>query len=102
MCSKPEKSAKSIHSSSKSDSVRSSMFRRSKTENTDAQTNSGPPSSTSNASLDAEDQIGLDDMAISPDVDLARTLNQYSMASDLWHYSTMDWGRRCTFINILK
>lgn len=102
MCSKPVKPAKSMHSSSKSGSVRSSIFRRSKTENTDSQTNSGPPSSTSNASLDAEEQIGLDDMAISPDVDLSRTLNQYSMASDLWHYSTMDWGRRCKYPYILE
>jgi hypothetical protein len=95
MCSKPVKPAKSIHSSSKSGSIRSSTFWRSKTDASASQTNSGPPSSTSNASLNEEEQIGLEEMAISPDVDLTRTLNQYSMASDLWHYSTMDWGRRC-------
>jgi hypothetical protein len=39
----------------------------------------------------------MEDLAGTREPDMSRVLNQYALASDLWHYSTMDWGRRCKF-----
>jgi hypothetical protein len=42
----------------------------------------------------------MSDLAGTREPDMSRVLNQYALASDLWHYSTMDWGRRCEFQDI--
>jgi hypothetical protein len=58
---------------------------------------SSPESSTVESSINIEDGLKMSDLAGTREPDMSRVLNQYALASDLWHYSTMDWGRRCEF-----
>jgi hypothetical protein len=92
MHSNPIKPAKSLRTS-RSSSLRSSIL-RSKAE-AEAKPNAD---GSQGSSVDTEESIGMDDIDINIEPDLSKTLNQYALASDLWHYSTMDWGRRCKSI----
>lgn len=92
MQSNPVKPAKSLRTS-RSSSLRSSI-RRSQSK-ADVSEPSKEGSQTGSAA-DTEEGIGMDEIDINIEPDLSKTLNQYALASDLWHYSTMDWGRRCT------
>jgi hypothetical protein len=47
------------------------------------------------ARLGPEEKIGMGEMQDLNRTDLLRNLNQYLLADDIWHYSTVDWGRRC-------
>ena len=47
--------------------------------------------------LGDEEKDGMISMEDLTKVDLVRNLNQYLLADDIWHYSSVDWGRRCTY-----
>ncbi|KAF2667478.1 hypothetical protein BT63DRAFT_480436 [Microthyrium microscopicum] len=92
MCSNPIKPAKSIRSSKTS--IKSSPIGTSIRNVLSKSRRTSPESSTMESSVDVEDNIRMEDFGLSNEPDMNRVLNQYALASDLWHYSTMDWGRR--------
>ena len=46
-------------------------------------------------SLCSEESIGMTEMMHSTQLDMVRDLNHYQLVDDVWHWSTVDWGRRC-------
>jgi hypothetical protein len=47
------------------------------------------------AALDSESSIGLTEMMHSTQLELVRDLSHYQLVDDVWHWSTVDQGRRC-------
>jgi hypothetical protein len=92
MHSNPVKPARSLRTS-RSASLRSSSLRS----KADAEAKANAEGSQMGSSADTEEGIGMDEIDINIEPDLSKTLNQFALASDLWHYSTMDWGRRCEY-----
>lgn len=81
----------------------SSVFRRSK--NTPVSTTSSekplgrvsPEESVLDPSLNSRELIGMiPGSGLCSQSDFAETLNPYFLANEIWHYSSVDWGRRCT------
>ncbi|KAI4687904.1 uncharacterized protein J4E88_003497 [Alternaria novae-zelandiae] len=48
--------------------------------------------------LDSESSIGLTEMMQSTQLELVRDLSHYQLVDDVWHWSTVDQGRRCKFL----
>lgn len=48
--------------------------------------------------LDLEESIGMTEMMHSTQLDMVRDLSHYHIVDEVWHWSTVDWGRRCTCI----
>jgi hypothetical protein len=46
-------------------------------------------------SLDSEQSIGMTDMMHSTQLEMVRDLSHYHIVDEVWHWSTVDWGRRC-------
>lgn len=46
------------------------------------------------ASLDSEESIGMSEMMHSTQLDMIQDLGHYQLVDDVWHWSTVDWGRR--------
>jgi len=46
-------------------------------------------------SLDSEESIGMTDMMHSTQLEMFRDLSHYHIVDEVWHWSTVDWGRRC-------
>ncbi|KAJ4367518.1 hypothetical protein N0V83_007101 [Neocucurbitaria cava] len=46
------------------------------------------------ASLDLEESIGMSEIMQSTQLEVVRDLNHYQLVDDVWHWSTVDWGRR--------
>lgn len=60
---------------------------------------SSPDSSThASSSHDAENQIGLMNSASPSNYRSMDDLNIYNMANNIWHFQTVDWGRRCKIL----
>lgn len=57
--------------------------------------NIDPEDSMLDVTLGSEERFGLPEMTSSIRSDIVRSLNQYTLADDIWHYSSVDWGRRC-------
>ncbi|KAF2120550.1 hypothetical protein BDV96DRAFT_565077 [Lophiotrema nucula] len=51
-------------------------------------------SSTNNDSLDSEESIGMTDMMHSTQLELVRDMSHYHIVDEVWHWSSVDWGRR--------
>ena len=51
--------------------------------------------SQENADLDSEESIGMTEMMHSTQLDMVRDLSHYHIVDEVWHWSTVDWGRRC-------
>jgi hypothetical protein len=49
------------------------------------------------ASLDSESSIGLSELMHSTQLEMVQDLSHYQLVDDVWHWSTVDWGRRCKF-----
>jgi hypothetical protein len=45
--------------------------------------------------LDSEGSIGMTDMMHSTQLEMVRDLSHYHIVDEVWHWSTVDWGRRC-------
>ncbi|OCK82651.1 hypothetical protein K432DRAFT_433379 [Lepidopterella palustris CBS 459.81] len=54
----------------------------------------GSQKSSKQASLDSEECVGLSDMMHSTQMDLVHNLSHYHIVDEVWHWSTVDWGRR--------
>jgi len=48
--------------------------------------------------LHSESSIGLTEMMQSTQLELVRDLSHYQLVDDVWHWSTVDQGRRCKFL----
>ncbi|KAF2856212.1 hypothetical protein T440DRAFT_463549 [Plenodomus tracheiphilus IPT5] len=46
------------------------------------------------ASLDSESSIGMSDLMHSTQLEMVQDLSHYQLVDDVWHWSTVDWGRR--------
>lgn len=46
-------------------------------------------------SLDSEESIGMTEMMHSTQLEVVRDLSHYHIVNDVWHWSSVDWGRRC-------
>ena len=53
--------------------------------------------SSKDDSLDSEESIGMTDMMHSTQLEMVRDLSHYHIVNDVWHWSSVDWGRRCEF-----
>lgn len=54
--------------------------------------------SVSDPSVDVEDQIGVQELRAQRAADIGiLDMNQYTLADEVWHWSAVDWGRRCKF-----
>ncbi len=49
------------------------------------------------ASLDSEESIGMTEMMHSTQLEMVRDLSHYHIVDEVWHWSTVDWGRRCKY-----
>ncbi|KAL5393486.1 hypothetical protein DPSP01_000302 [Paraphaeosphaeria sporulosa] len=44
--------------------------------------------------VDSEESIGMTEMMHSTQLDMVRDLSHYHIVDEVWHWSTVDWGRR--------
>ncbi|KAF2428914.1 hypothetical protein EJ08DRAFT_591732 [Tothia fuscella] len=86
MCSPTVEGGDSERSSTGSSS-RSSFFHRGGRNG-----RNGPNGSSSNNST-LEERIGMQNLE-SSQIDIVAAMNPYKFATEIWHYSTVDWGRR--------
>jgi hypothetical protein len=47
--------------------------------------------------LESEESIGMTEMMQSTQMDLVRDMSHYHIVDEVWHWSSVDWGRRCRF-----
>ncbi|KAF2401545.1 hypothetical protein EJ06DRAFT_492863 [Trichodelitschia bisporula] len=102
MCSSPLKYSRSAYTSKSNISSTSSSRRRAPDRSDHESHKPSPTSSSLDPSLDLEERIGLDELKLA-DPNYNDTLNQYVLANEIWHYSTVDSGRRylCLGFNTL-
>lgn len=65
------------HKSNKSDSIKAKVKEANRT------------------ALDSEESIGMTELMHSTQLEMVRDLSHYQLVDDVWHWSTVDWGRRC-------
>ncbi|KAH7080463.1 hypothetical protein BKA63DRAFT_244239 [Paraphoma chrysanthemicola] len=46
------------------------------------------------ASLESEESIGMTELMHSTQLEMVQDLSHYQLVDDVWHWSTVDWGRR--------
>jgi hypothetical protein len=46
-------------------------------------------------SLASEESIGMTELMHSTQLEMVQDLSHYQLVNDVWHWSTVDWGRRC-------
>lgn len=44
---------------------------------------------------DSEESIGMTELMHSAQLEMVQDLSHYQLVNDVWHWSTVDWGRRC-------
>jgi hypothetical protein len=49
-------------------------------------------------SEDSESSIGMTELMHSTQLEMVQDLSHYQLVNDVWHWSTVDWGRRCKFV----
>ncbi|KAF2804754.1 uncharacterized protein BDZ99DRAFT_525110 [Mytilinidion resinicola] len=54
----------------------------------------GSQKSSKQESLDSEESIGMSEMMQSTQMDLVRDMSHYHIVNEVWHWSSVDWGRR--------
>ncbi|OCL10498.1 hypothetical protein AOQ84DRAFT_426903 [Glonium stellatum] len=62
-----------------------------------------PQKSSNDPSMDSEENIGMADLTQSTETGLFRDLTHYHIVDEVWHWSSVDWGRRfvCLGFNAL-
>lgn len=50
--------------------------------------------SSKDTSIDSEESIGMTDMMHSTQLEMVQDLSHYHIVNDVWHWSSVDWGRR--------
>jgi hypothetical protein len=88
MCSNPvNPKQKSSHSNKSSSTLRSRRSHRSEKSH-------GSDRSSKETSLESEESIGMTSMMHSTQLEMVRDLSHYHIVDDVWHWSSVDWGRR--------
>ncbi|KAH3918513.1 hypothetical protein HBI56_134530 [Parastagonospora nodorum] len=72
---------------------RSQSLRRKKSSSTLRSRFSGK-SARGEQSLASEESIGMTDLMHSTQLEMVQDLSHYQLVNDVWHWSTVDWGRR--------
>ena len=54
-------------------------------------------SSSNKDTIDSEESVGMTELMHSTQLEMVRDLTHYQIVEDVWHWSTVDWGRRCEF-----
>ncbi|KAF2495997.1 hypothetical protein BU16DRAFT_617511 [Lophium mytilinum] len=54
----------------------------------------GSQKSSKQESLESEESIGMSEMMQSTQMDLVRDMSHYNIVDEVWHWSSVDWGRR--------
>jgi hypothetical protein len=90
----PQKSS-SLHSTKSSTTLHSRRSGRSKK----SQKSQKSERSLEDDVIDSEESIGMTDMMHSTQLEMVRDLSHYQIVADVWHWSTVDWGRRCKLID---
>jgi hypothetical protein len=65
---------------------------------------SGKSSRSSKAnqtSMDSESSIGMTELMHSAQLEMVEDLSHYQLVDDVWHWSTVDWGRRCKLLPVI-
>ena len=98
----PLKKPRSVHSTKSSST---SFFRRPKHTNGRSGSSeksfgrASPDDSTLDPEFNSRELVGMIDLngscSQSSQSDFAESLNPYFLANEIWHYSSVDWGRRC-------
>jgi hypothetical protein len=103
MQSPPLKQSRSTNSSTKTSLVSSLMHRskntpESRTSSEKPLDRESPVNSILDPGLSSKELIGMvtSDGASSTS-DVTDNLNPYFLANEIWHYSSVDWGRKCTY-----
>lgn len=60
----------------------------------------GSAGSTEKEEFDSEESIGMTDMMHSTQLEMVRDLSHYHIVDEVWHWSTVDWGRRCESLKL--
>lgn len=45
--------------------------------------------------IESEESVGMTELMHSTQLEMVRDLTHYQIVEDVWHWSTVDWGRRC-------
>lgn len=89
MCSDPiPPRSQSLHKKKSSSTLRSRISHRSGRSGSSRSKAQEPP-------IDSEESIGMTEMMHSTQLEMAQNLSHYQIVNDVWHWSTVDWGRRC-------
>jgi hypothetical protein len=94
----PARSSASLRSQKSSSTLRSkpssmsSKFNKSKSIK-------GRARGANGASPDSEESVGMTDLMHSTQLEMVQDLSHYQMIDDVWHWSTVDQGRRCEYGN---
>ena len=52
--------------------------------------------------FDSEESIGMTEIMHSTQLDMVRDLSHYHIVDEVWHWSTVDWGRRCKYLRLVS
>ncbi|KAJ4354379.1 uncharacterized protein N0V89_006115 [Didymosphaeria variabile] len=92
MCSDPlSPRSSALHESQSSNTLESIRSRKSHRSRKSA-------ASKEKEGFDSEESIGMTEMMHSTQLDMVRGLSHYHIVNEVWHWSTVDWGRR--FVSI--
>jgi hypothetical protein len=93
MCSNPVPPRSSPASMERSFStLRSRFSHKSKSSKSSSERSKQKP-----VSMGSEESIGMTEMMHSTQLEVVRDLSHYQIVEDVWHWSTVDWGRRCEY-----
>ncbi|KAI8936405.1 hypothetical protein NX059_006814 [Plenodomus lindquistii] len=98
MCSDPTPPRPtSLHKKKSSSTLRSRLSHKSsKTDSIKARAREA--NEANEANLDSESSIGMSELMHSTQLEMVQDLSHYQLVDDVWHWSTVDWGRR--FVSI--
>ncbi|KAF1994603.1 hypothetical protein P154DRAFT_447294 [Amniculicola lignicola CBS 123094] len=97
MCSEPvPRKSQSLAMKKSTSTLRSRMSIKSHKSSKDSSKGSSKTSSRGEKEmdLDSEESIGMTEMMHSTQLEMVRDLSHYHMVDDVWHWSSVDWGRR--------
>lgn len=93
MCSDPVPPRSAASSMDRSVStLRSRLSHRSKHSKSSSETSK---SDSNKDTIDSEESVGMTELMHSTQLEMVRDLTHYQIVEDVWHWSTVDWGRRC-------
>jgi hypothetical protein len=94
----PARSSASLRSQKSSSTLRSKLSFIT-TKSNKSNSIKGRAREANGASPDSEESIGMTDLMHSTQLEMVHDLNHYQMIDDVWHWSTVDQGRRCKYGN---